>query len=117
MLGFWLAFNVLNGIYYYTVYAVTILGVVWLRAIRARSGASRWRYLIHTFLAAGVFLDLVVQSTPGKVRQSGPNIPVAKPRLSESVPLPTPAPRRSQRRQHRAASRHAAVRLCDDAEQ
>jgi hypothetical protein len=58
MLGFWLAFNVLNGIYYYTVYAVTILGVVWLRAIRARSGASRWRYLIHTFLAAGVFLAL-----------------------------------------------------------
>jgi hypothetical protein len=57
-LGFWLAFNVLNGIYYYSVYSVMILAIVWLRGIRARSGLARTRFLVHTALAAGVLLAL-----------------------------------------------------------
>ena len=35
-LGFWLAFNVLNGIQYFTVYNILVAGVVWLRALRLR---------------------------------------------------------------------------------
>jgi hypothetical protein len=58
LLGFWLAFNILNGIYNYSVYAVMILSVVWLRAIRARSGPARAKFLIHTAMAVGVLLAL-----------------------------------------------------------
>ncbi len=57
-LGFWSAFNVLNGIQYFTVYIVLIVGVAWLRALRVRAGRSRGRFLIHTALAIGVFLGL-----------------------------------------------------------
>ena len=43
LLGFWLAFNVLNGINYYNVYALTILAVVWLaRSVFARPGRGSW---------------------------------------------------------------------------
>jgi len=58
LLGFWLAFSVLNGIHYFSVYAVAILAVVWLRGVRARSGRALARFLIHTALAAGVLLAL-----------------------------------------------------------
>jgi len=58
LLGFWLAFNVLNGINYYNVYALTIMAVVWLRAIRARSGPARSRLVVHTLLAIGVCFAL-----------------------------------------------------------
>ena len=57
-LGFWLAFNVLNGINYYNVYAILIAAIVWLRAIRVRVGRARSRYLIHTLLAVSVLLTL-----------------------------------------------------------
>ncbi len=58
LLGFWLAFNVLNGINYYNVYALTILAVVWLRVIRVRSGPARSRVVVHTLLAIGVCFAL-----------------------------------------------------------
>lgn len=55
-LGFWTAFSVLNGIQYFTTYTVLIAGVIWIRALRARS--DRGRLLAHTVLALGVFLAL-----------------------------------------------------------
>jgi hypothetical protein len=58
LLGFWLAFGVLNGIHYWTVYSVMILAVVWLRGLRARPQAARMRLLRHTMLALGVVLAL-----------------------------------------------------------
>ncbi len=58
LLGFWLAFNVLNGINYYIVYALAVVGVVWLRGMRARSGPARARFLVHTILAVGLLLAL-----------------------------------------------------------
>jgi hypothetical protein len=58
LLGFWLAFTVSNGISYYSVYALSILAVAWLRALRARSGPARSRFLAHTVLAVGVLLAL-----------------------------------------------------------
>ncbi len=57
-LGFWASFNVLNGIQYFTVYTVLIVGVVWTRAVVARTGAERGRFLAHTVLALGMFLAL-----------------------------------------------------------
>jgi hypothetical protein len=57
-LGFWGAFNVLNGIAYFTVYSVLIAGVVWLRVARVRQGAARQRVLAGTLLALGVALLL-----------------------------------------------------------
>jgi len=58
LLGFWLAFSVLNGIHYFSVYAIVILAVVWLRGVRARSGRALARFLLHTVLAMGVLLAL-----------------------------------------------------------
>ncbi|QEH34440.1 hypothetical protein OJF2_29790 [Aquisphaera giovannonii] len=55
-LGFWTAFGILNGIQYFETYSVLIAGVVWLRALRARDGRSR--FLGQTVLALGVFLLL-----------------------------------------------------------
>jgi hypothetical protein len=55
-LGFWLAFSVLNGIQYFTVYALLILAIVWLRGVRVRAGQALARFLVHSALAAGVFL-------------------------------------------------------------
>jgi hypothetical protein len=57
-LGFWAAFNVLNGIQYFTVYTALIAGVAWLRALVVQAGAGRRRFLAHTILAAGIFLGL-----------------------------------------------------------
>jgi hypothetical protein len=57
-LGFWAAFNVLNGIQYFTVYIVLIAGVAWLRALRVRTGERRRLLVVHTLLALGLFLAL-----------------------------------------------------------
>ncbi len=57
-LGFWAAFNLLNGIQYFTVYMVLIAGTVWLREARKEVGEGRRRFLLHTVLAAGVFFLL-----------------------------------------------------------
>jgi hypothetical protein len=57
-LGFWTAFNILNGIQYFTVYTVLIAGVAWLHCLVARAGATRRRFLAHTMLSAGIFLGL-----------------------------------------------------------
>ena len=57
-LGFWLAFNVLNGIQYFTVYIALIVGAWWLRNLRLRSGAARSRYLAHTAIGLGTFFAL-----------------------------------------------------------
>ena len=57
-LGFWAAFNLLNGIQYFTVYIVLIAGVAWLRSLAARPAEARRRFLAHTVLAAGAFLAL-----------------------------------------------------------
>jgi hypothetical protein len=57
-LGFWAAFNVLNGIAYFTVYVVLIAGIVWLRVARRRTGPARRQVLAATVLALGVTLVL-----------------------------------------------------------
>ena len=52
LLGFWLAFNVLNGINYYSVYAADDPRPSSGSArSRARSGPARSRFLVHTVLA------------------------------------------------------------------
>jgi hypothetical protein len=56
LLGFWLAFNVSNEINYWNVYALTIVPIVWLRALRVRTRPARARFLIHTVLAVGLLL-------------------------------------------------------------
>lgn len=57
-LGFWAAFNLLNGIQYFTVYIVLIAGVAWVRQARVNQGVARLRLLEHTVLALGTFLAL-----------------------------------------------------------
>ena len=60
-LGFWAAFNLLNGIQYFTVYTVLILAVVWLRRLAVIWVTRRGelgRFLTHSVLAFGVFLAL-----------------------------------------------------------
>ena len=57
-LGFWLAFNLTNGINYFSVYSVMILVVVGLRVLRVRSGEKRVRLILHGLLALGVMLLL-----------------------------------------------------------
>jgi hypothetical protein len=57
-LGFWGAFNVLNGIAYFTVYVVLIAGIVWLRAARRRTGPARRQLIATTVLALGISLAL-----------------------------------------------------------
>lgn len=59
-LGAWAAFNVLNGIQYFTVYAALIVGAFWSRQLIARLGsrAELTRFLGHSALALGAFLAL-----------------------------------------------------------
>ena len=60
-LGFWAAFNLLNGIQYFTVYTVLIVAVVWLRRLAVLCVTRRAdlrRFLAHSSLALGVFLGL-----------------------------------------------------------
>jgi hypothetical protein len=58
LLGAWLAFNVLNGINYFSVYAAMVCAVVWLRTARLEPGPSRVRFAAHTALALGILLAL-----------------------------------------------------------
>jgi hypothetical protein len=57
-LGFWTAFDVLNGIQYPSVYGVVIATLVGVRALRVEQGPRRGRLLVHTLAALGVFLAL-----------------------------------------------------------
>ena len=57
-LGCWMAFNVLNGINYYNIYALVIVAIVWLRGLRARRGPSQTPFVLHTVLAVSVLLAL-----------------------------------------------------------
>ena len=57
-LGCWLAFNVLNGINYYNIYALVIVAIVWLRNTSRDRGPAQSRFLVHTILAVSVLLML-----------------------------------------------------------
>jgi hypothetical protein len=57
-LGFWLAFTVLNGIQYLSLYGGVLALVFWLRALRLGPRRVRARMLVHTVVALGLFLSL-----------------------------------------------------------
>jgi hypothetical protein len=57
-LGFWLAFNILNGIQYFSVYYLIVLAPVWLWTLSGLDPRQRSRFLVHTALALGTFLAL-----------------------------------------------------------
>jgi hypothetical protein len=57
-LGFWLAFAVLNGIQYLTLYGGVLTTLAWVRAVRVGPRPIRKRVLGHTVAAIGVFLTL-----------------------------------------------------------
>jgi hypothetical protein len=54
-LGFWMAFVVMNGIQYMSVYAVPLLALIWVRAVRVQPGVHLLRLLCHTVASLGVF--------------------------------------------------------------
>jgi hypothetical protein len=54
-LGFWLAFAVLNGIQYVTLYACPILATIWTRALRVQPPGRRRELLVNTVAALGSF--------------------------------------------------------------
>ncbi len=57
-LGFWMAFAVLNGIQYMTLYAGPIFAAIWTRAWRVQPPERRWKLVEHTVAAVGIFLLL-----------------------------------------------------------
>ncbi len=57
-LGFWVAFAVVNGIQYPTLYAGLLAGAIWLRALRVQPTGHRVRLLLNTVAAVGVCLAL-----------------------------------------------------------
>ena len=57
-LGFWMAFAVMNGIQYMTLYAGPILVAIWTRAFRVQPPGRRRDLLDHTVAALGIFLLL-----------------------------------------------------------
>ena len=57
-LGFWLAFMVMNGIQYLSLYAVALTALIWIRALRVQQRERRVRMLLHTMAAVGAFLLL-----------------------------------------------------------
>jgi hypothetical protein len=57
-LGFWMAFVVLNGIQYLSLYAVPLTAMIWIRALRIQPPESRRLVPLHTLAAIGVFLLL-----------------------------------------------------------
>jgi hypothetical protein len=57
-LGFWVAFVVLNGIQYLTLYAVPLTAMIWLRALRVAQPVGYRRVLSNTLGAVGVFFLL-----------------------------------------------------------
>jgi hypothetical protein len=57
-LGFWLAFAVMNGIQYPTLYAGPLLALIWIRAFRVQPPQRRVALLRHTLAALGAFFLL-----------------------------------------------------------
>jgi hypothetical protein len=57
-LGFWTAFDLLNGVQYPSIYALILTAAVWLRAVRVQTPEGRRRVLVQTLLAVGVCLAL-----------------------------------------------------------
>jgi hypothetical protein len=57
-LGFWLAFNVLNGIQYFSVYYLLVLAPVWVWTLYGLARPQRATFLVHSLIALGVFLAL-----------------------------------------------------------
>ena len=57
-LGFWMAFVVMNGIQYLSLYGAVLAALVWIRALRVQRPDERSRLLVHTLAALGVFLVL-----------------------------------------------------------
>ncbi len=56
-LGFWTAFDLLNGITYPSIYAILITGLFWLRGLKVER-ERRVTFLLHTVLALGITLLL-----------------------------------------------------------
>jgi hypothetical protein len=57
-LGFWLAFVVLNGIEYLSLYGGVLMAVIWIRSLRVQRPGRRMRLLANTVAAAGLCLTL-----------------------------------------------------------
>ncbi len=57
-LGFWMAFVVLNGIQYMSLYAAPLTAAIWVRAFRVQPPGQRAALMLHTLAAGGVFLLL-----------------------------------------------------------
>ncbi len=55
-LGFWMAFTVMNGLQYLSLYAAFFAAAIWVRAIRVQPGGDRAALVRNTLLAVGVFL-------------------------------------------------------------
>jgi hypothetical protein len=55
-LGFWMAFTLMNGLQYLSLYAVLLVAAVWLRALRVQPRGQRGELLRHTMGAVGLFL-------------------------------------------------------------
>ncbi len=55
-LGCWMAFVVMNGIQYLSLYAAPMTAMIWLRALRVQPQERRGALLIHTLAALGVCL-------------------------------------------------------------
>jgi hypothetical protein len=54
-LGLWLAFAVLNGVQYMSLYALPFIALIWLRALRVQPPERRVSLLKNTMAAIGVF--------------------------------------------------------------
>jgi len=57
-LGFWLAFVVMNGIQYLSLYGGVLTTLIWIRALRMQPPARRAQLLTNTIAAVGTFLAL-----------------------------------------------------------
>ena len=57
-LGFWMAFTLLNGLQYVSLYAVVLASAVWLRALRVQPRGQRGELFRNTMAAIGVFLGI-----------------------------------------------------------
>jgi hypothetical protein len=57
-LGFWLAFVVLNGIEYVSLYGGVLMAVIWIRSLRVQPPGTRMSLLANTVAAVGLCLAL-----------------------------------------------------------
>jgi hypothetical protein len=57
-LGFWMAFVVMNGIQYLSLYAGPLTALIWIRTFRVQPPQRRVALLLHTLAAVGVFFLL-----------------------------------------------------------